>query len=420
MRLAPTPFDLPDLERTVAEVLDQRLRPAATHPVAVAVSGGGDSLALLLAAAAWARATHRRLLVLTVDHGLNPASGAWTATCAAHAARLGAGFVPLSWEGPKPTTGLAATARTARHVLLAQAARAAGARVILIGHTADDVLEARAMRSAGSSTPEPRVWSPSPVWPEGRGLFLLRPLLGLRRSDLRRWLEARGETWIDDPANADPRFARTRARGEMDPAAAAPEPAEPVQPRALAAACRMDAAGVLTVARDSLRSAPQAEATAFLGAACLCAAGTTRPPSPPRLRNLLARLRSDAAVAATLAGARIEGDAGEVRILREAGEAARGGLGALSLDGGQTAVWDGRFEITADADLEVRPLAGLAARLPGHERKALLAFPAKARPGLPATVRGGRAACLVLGGQARALALERLHAACGLVEGEPA
>jgi tRNA(Ile)-lysidine synthase len=97
----------------------------------------------------------------------------------------------------------------------------------LLGHTADDLAEAAAMRAEGSSVSDPRYWSPSPVWPEGRGVMLLRPLLGERRAALRAWLSGRGETWLDDPANDDPRSARARARR----AGASLVDASPAEPR---------------------------------------------------------------------------------------------------------------------------------------------------------------------------------------------
>jgi tRNA(Ile)-lysidine synthase len=285
--------------------------------------------------------------------------------------------------------------------------------VVLMGHTADDVAEARAMRAAGSTTPEPRAWGPSPAWPEGRGVFLLRPMLALRRAEIRAWLTARGEIWIDDPANEDLRSARARARkagpGDLPAPSAAP------LPEALAGACAMDAAGVLSLPRARLRAAAADEAAAFLGIACLCAAGTRRPPGAAQARALLARLAGEAPVTATLAGARIEADADGVRFLREAGEATRGGLGPMRLRAGETAVWDGRFEIAAHGDLAVRRLRGLAAQLSAHDRAALAGLPARARPSLPATEEGGRARLV----QARPLALERLRAACGLVAREP-
>jgi tRNA(Ile)-lysidine synthase len=396
-----------DLDAVAAGVLDRRLSRVSPRPVAVALSGGGDSVALLLAAQAWARAAGRPLLALTVDHGLQAESAGWTAQCAARADALGVGFKALHWEGGKPARGLPAAAREARHRLLAEAAREAGARVILLGHTADDTLEARAMRRAGSSTPEPRDWAPSPAWPEGRGLHLLRPLLGVRRAAIRRWLTARGEAWIEDPANADPRYARARARRDLTSTDLAATPDLPL-PRDLAAACRMDAAGVLSLDRARLAAEPQTAAT-FVAMACLCAAGTRRPPERARAERLAVQLAGADAVSATLAGARIEADGREVRFLREPGEAARGGLASLRLAAGETGVWDGRLEIEGPA--HIGALAGQASRLSKADRGRLQAFPPKARAGLP--VDGTR----LLDGLP--LALARLHAACGLVDREP-
>jgi tRNA(Ile)-lysidine synthase len=398
-------------------VLDRRLRPEVRRPVAIAFSGGGDSLALLLVADAWARAAGRKLVVLTVDHGLQAGSGDWTAACAATAARLGLAFEALAWTGHKPATGLSAAARAARHRLLADAARAADAGVILMGHTADDVLEARLMRAKGATTPEPREWSPSPAWPQGRGVFLLRPLLGLRRSEIRDWLATRGERWIEDPANENPASARANARREIAMGAEGPAPMETEVPaRDLALACRADVGGGLRIARRNLAATSPEALSKFVSAACLCAAGTDRPPARARVLHLADRLRGGEAFTATLAGARIEADDVEVGFLREAGEAARGGLQPLSLAAGETGVWDGRFEIAAARAMEIRSAAGLRSRLPPADRKALMALPAGARDVVPVSVEDGG---LTLAA-AQPLALERLRAACGAVEREPA
>jgi tRNA(Ile)-lysidine synthase len=345
---------LPGLENEVGEVLDRRLLPDSPRPIAMALSGGGDSLALLLAANAWATSAGRRLLVLTVDHGLRAESAGWTADCAATARRLGLAFQALAWTGEKPLTGLPAAARAARHALLADAAREAGARVILMGHTADDSLEARVMREAGSSTSEPREWAPSPAWPRGRGVFLLRPMLGVRRAGIRAWLAARGETWIDDPANADTAYARPRARQALAGGASPSAANAHASAGALALVCKARADGGLEIARDDLRTAPAQALTRFVSAACLCAAGTDRPPARERVQRLAARLTDAELFVATLAGARIEADEGQVRFLREPGEAARGGLAPIALQAGETGVWDGRFEIEAVQDREVR------------------------------------------------------------------
>lgn len=375
----------PGLEHTVGAILDRRLLRANPRPVAVALSGGGDSLALLLAAADWAKRASRPLLLLTVDHQLRPQSADWTWACAATAERLGLAFRALAWTDEKPATGLPAAARHARHALLAEAAREAGARVILMGHTADDGLEARVMRNQGSTTPEPREWSPSPAWPQGRGLFLLRPLMGMRRADIRSWLTARGESWIDDPANEDAAYARPRARQALaaGAAGAATRPNPPAS--GLALACRETFDGGFELARAELRAAAPEALLRFVSAACLCAAGTSRPPARLRVERLAARLGVAVSFVASLAGARIEADPDRVRFLREPGEAARGGLAPMRLEAGETGVWDGRFEVTAERSLEVR------------------AAPRSTHPDPPG----------------RSLTRDRLLAACGAIEREP-
>src|ERR1700722_3850685 len=123
----------------VSAILDCRLDARLTQPVAVAFSGGGDSLGALIATKAWADGCGRPVIALHVDHGLQAASGAWRAFAADAAARLGVGFRPLVWTGEKPVRGIASAARRARHGLIAEAGRAAGASTVVFGHTADDI-----------------------------------------------------------------------------------------------------------------------------------------------------------------------------------------------------------------------------------------------------------------------------------------
>jgi tRNA(Ile)-lysidine synthase len=411
------------LEATVRAALDRRLRRDIEAPLAVALSGGGDSLALALILAGWARDAGRSLLILTVDHRLRAESEAWAQACAETAGRLSARFQALTWDGPKPPNGIAAAARQARHRLLAQAARAAGARVILMGHTASDVAEAEAMRAAGSTTPSPKAWSPSPVWPQGRGLFILRPMLGLTREAVRAWLAARRETWIDDPANADPESARVQARAQT--AGQAPSAASDPATLSLGESCRFDPAGGVYLSRQALRDATPEDGAALIGIATVCAGGGDRLPSSERLRRLREILTSEAGAATSLAGARIETAKDEVSFLREPGEAKRGGLATLYLTPGKPLVWDGRFEFTASRPgLHVDRLEGLSRRLPKPEQLALRPFAPKARLGLPALVDGEAISCPALqpveGVETRLLVAERLFAACGLVEREPA
>jgi tRNA(Ile)-lysidine synthase len=400
----------------VRGAFDRRLDPGARAPLAVGFSGGGDSLALLLAARAWADEAGRALIVLTVDHGLQPASAGWTDAAGALAARLGLGFRPLAWTGPKPAHGLPAAARAARHRLLAAAAREAGACVLLLGHTADDVLESERMRQAGSSVGTPREWSPSPAWPEGRGVFLLRPLLGLRRQALRRRLGGCGLAWIEDPANEDAAFARARARAAL---ADAPDPrppaggAGPIPADAFAA----DGFGLVRLDRARLRRLPDSLARRLLSAACVSAGGGDRLPRRGRVSALLERLRGPGELTATLAGARLEA-AGEVLICRDPG---RQETCPQGLAGASAQVWDGRFEVSRPAEL--RPLRGQGSRLSAAEAGRLRRLPAMVRPTLPA-VRGahGSVTCPLLAERSafdvHCLVGRRLAAAAGLVGSE--
>ncbi len=384
--IAPTPvWDA--FETPANQSLNARLSFDDPAPVAVAISGGGDSLCLLLLAKAWADRRGRRLVALTVDHGLQPDSGRWALSCLDRIARLGVESRLLAWDGPKPATGLSAAARAARHRLLAESAREAGAAVILMGHTADDRAEAALMRQEGSTAPSPREWAPSPVWPEGRGLFILRPLLAYRRSDIRVFLAAAGETWIDDPANDNPASARARARGRLAsvPGIATDEQAQsPGPPPAL----RLGPAGDLMLSLAALMDRP--DAAADLGAALVSASGSQGAPRRERRERLLERLTSGRPVAATLAGARVRSDGGNALFVRDAADRRGAGGQDLTLRPGRETAWDGRFAIRANApDIVVGLLHGRMSRLPPDLRRAVGELPPSVRPALPVLLSAG-------------------------------
>ena len=290
MRLTPDN----DLTARAFARLDARLTRETERPVALALSGGGDSIALLRLATDWARARGRRVLALTIDHRLNVESGGWTAFAGEAARAAGANWRGLSWDGDKPKTGLTAAARAARHGLIADAAREAGASVVLFAHTADDIAEADLMRAQGSTLGRVREWSPSPAWPQGRGLMLLRPLLGERRGVLRNWLAGQGADWIEDPANADPRFGRSRARQAL--AGAAPQAMDDARAQ-VGGRPTMDGEAMARVARDIGARA--------LAAALVCVGGGATPPRGARVQALTARLKAGEDFAATLCGARL-------------------------------------------------------------------------------------------------------------------
>ena len=382
--------------------MDRRLDPASPAPVALALSGGSDSVALLHLAHAWALGSGRPLLALTVDHGLYAESATWTAEAGEAACALGVGWRAMPWLGPKPATGLPAAARAARHALLADAAREAGACAMLIGHTADDVAESELIRGQTPAHGRMTQWSPSPAWPEGRGVFLLRPLLSMRRTDLQAWLRTLGKTWLDDPANADPRYARTRARSSIDSGRGLLSPSCQASLRASSAprlaarlwtpgtnpgetrqgshaGAEVDAAGGLTVpVEDLLRgSHPKDVLAKFV----LCASGRSRPPSGAALARVLMQISEGETVTGTLGGARLRCTDGRLRVTRELG---RRPPEPLDLPEGAATVFDGRFELAASAPgLRVTPVAGHAAALCRADRDALRAIPADCRPALP-------------------------------------
>lgn len=186
-------------------------------PLAVAVSGGPDSLALLLLAHA---AYPDRVSAVTVDHGLRPESAAEAAYVADIAARLGVTHAILRAEWPEqpPAAGIQEAARDARYAALLPWCRANGIAALLTAHHADDQAETLLMRLArGAGLPGLAGIRPKR---ERSGVSILRPLLRWRAAELRELCRIADVAPIDDPSNADPRHERTRVRRLLrDPAA---------------------------------------------------------------------------------------------------------------------------------------------------------------------------------------------------------
>ncbi|MGZ3297417.1 MAG: tRNA lysidine(34) synthetase TilS [Asticcacaulis sp.] len=345
-------------------------------PLGVAVSGGGDSVALLYRLARWGQ---RPLHVFCVDHGLNPDSAGWTEGVAGHAREAGAAFTALRWTGVKPATGISAKARLARHALLAGAARQAGIRVLCLAHTADDVAEAAWMRANGSNVTAPAEWSPSPVWPQGRGVFLLRPLLHENRDALRGELRDQGISWIDDPANADPRSLRARARL----AEKARLPADPADICDISPLIGNEWAqyGLISLHTDALSALPPFFARKILAAAVVCAGGGDRLPRGDSVEALMTAVQTGKT--ATLCGARIWTADGRIHMVREAGDIARHNPEPLCVSPDVEAMWDGRYAIRASRGGTVSAIQGRRDRLDEAGRRALSRLPAPLRGTLP-------------------------------------
>jgi tRNA(Ile)-lysidine synthase len=179
----------------------------AGETIGIAVSGGGDSTALLHLALQ----AGLRVEAVTVDHRLRDDSAAEALAVARVCAGLGVPHAVRVWDhGPEVPGNLMDAARRARLELIGDWARGRGLAHVALGHTRDDQAEtvlmglARVAGVAGLSGMR-RAWF-------DRGVTFHRPLLDAGREELRDWLRSQGLAWVDDPTNDNPRFTRIRAR----------------------------------------------------------------------------------------------------------------------------------------------------------------------------------------------------------------
>jgi tRNA(Ile)-lysidine synthase len=375
--------------------------------LALACSGGGDSVALLHLASAWAHQRGRRLHVLTVDHGLRPEAADEAEFVRRLSAQLGWPFQVLNWTGDKPDTALQEQARHARHGLLAEACLRLGITHLLLAHTRDDQAETVCMRlMAGGGWQGAAAMSgvaPSPIWPQGRTIRLLRPLLDENRSGLRVWLEQRGETWRDDPSNTDRRYTRIRIRQalagastriELAPrlAALSAELQHLVRQEGLAAAVlarrsvRLTAWGGASLDHDAMAQSMPCVRRRLLDTLILAVSGQASLPSRDAVLVIEAALMDGKT--ATAGGVLCRRQAGKTWIVRDPGAV----LGRVDRPatarptpdpaGGQT--WDGRFYLSpALANFTAAPLGPdyreigedtVLKEVPGFARAGLLAL----------------------------------------------
>jgi len=328
------PSDETPLEAAEFAALMAAAGPFEEAPhVAVALSGGPDSLALTFILAAWCAETGGCLTALTVDHALRPASAAEARQVAAWMAGRRIPHVILPWEGEKPATGLMAAAREARYALLDHWCRENGVLHLALGHQREDQAATFLMRLKRGSGLDGL--SAMPHATEGFPRHL-RPLLDIPRARLKATLRALSHDWIEDPSNSNPAFERS----------AATEFVANANPLALTAARIALAVKSLARARTAIEEGVAAALAASvtlspLGPALLDPAPFARHPEEVRLRALahllmtvggeaytprlerLERLLCAIETGAlrhgrTLAGCRIRPEDGKIRLLREA------------------------------------------------------------------------------------------------------
>ena len=358
------------LEPAAFDACMRPLEPFEEAPIlAVAVSGGPDSLALTLLANRWARARGGRVVGLTVDHGLREGSadearrtGRWLA-----ARRIEHRI--LAWQGDKPKTGLQKHAREARYALLSDWCRDAGCLHLLTAHHRQDQAETVAIRRARQSGAAGLAAMASVR--ELDGFRLLRPLLGIDRARLIATLRARGQPWIEDPSNDDPAFTRVRfRRSGLDVAALAGEAAlrsrerHESDRRAAAALARLavvDPAGFVTLDAEGFTALTADLAREILSRVLMTVGGGVYPPRGRSLRRLLDHLRATPERGRTLASCRLRSRGAGWMVCREEASSE-----TLRLSAGKRRRWDDRFDVLAGPacpDLTLRALGDDAGRV---------------------------------------------------------
>jgi tRNA(Ile)-lysidine synthase len=313
--------------------------------IGLAVSGGGDSVAMMHIAADWAKG--RRLMIATVDHGLRADSAAEAQAVGRAARALGLPHVTLLWQRETTTGNLMAQARDARLRLLSGWAQRNDLPAVCLGHTADDVAETLVMRlERGSGIDGLAAMA---AWRDAFGMRWLRPMLGAGRHDLRDWMQDHGIDWIDDPSNDNAEFDRVRVRQTiqtlgLDVAGLARSAQHIADARSAlsdyALLIARDAEftrGALSLPLADLRDAPPEIRRRILVAGCRWVTGADYPPRRATLVHALEAMMASGKV--TLDGVILSPSGGRLRMTREAAAAGR----AAPWDG-QT--WDRRWLVS--------------------------------------------------------------------------
>ncbi len=376
--------------------LDQRFQ-GRSGPLGIAVSGGGDSMALLHLAAAWAGEARRTLLAVTVDHGLRPGAAKEAALVGQSCASLGIPHTVLRWTDWDGQGNMQDQARRARRRLISDWAVAGGIGAVFLGHTADDQAETVLLRLARGSGVD-GLSAMDEFAPAVHGLWV-RPFLHVGRQDLRDWLRSRDIAWAEDPSNEDVRFDRVRARAMMRHLAALGLTPERLirtsdHMRRAEASLRQHAESVaakdareegadLCLPLDLLRRVEAEDTPARLLAAGLAWVGHR--PYRPRHDALLRLARSVLdGRSATLSGCHVIPEDDRFRIRREA--RAYGDPASLHSSGGMLrARWDGRWSLHRGATNEDRidPASWRHLRVAALGREGLRACPNWTAQGLP-------------------------------------
>jgi tRNA(Ile)-lysidine synthase len=340
-----SPLTLAELAASLAAIGGFEARPR----IAVGVSGGPDSLALILLADRWARERDGEAWALIVDHGLRPESAAEAQTVAGWLAARAIPHEILVWEGDKPTSGIQAAARETRYRLIAEWCRAQGVLHVLTAHHREDQAETHLIRRRAKSGIDGLAGMPAVR--ELAGCWLLRPLLAVPRTRLAALLADEGQPFLRDPSNLNPAFERARLRLRGTVADDAIEQAracgaarierECSLDRQLARAVALHPAGFGVVDPAAIATADPDSAERLLGRVAACIGGAHYPARRVRLARLRAGLLAQPDRARTLGGCRFVPWRGRLLVLREPAAASA----PVRIEPGESLVWDRRFAV---------------------------------------------------------------------------
>ncbi|MFZ5965286.1 tRNA lysidine(34) synthetase TilS [Thalassococcus sp. BH17M4-6] len=364
--------------------MGQLLGPDFPSDIALAVSGGGDSMAMLTLAHNWTRVWGVRLWVVTVDHGLRPESADEAAFVAEEVRALGHPHATLRWHWD----GQGNVQDAARHARLSLIDRwRAGLDHVLMAHTQDDVAETFLMRLKRGSGVDglsamrarrrvvPHVGTP-PALPDADvtqtqappmrgaaatpGFDVIRPCLDMRRAELRHYLRTLKGRWVEDPSNDDPAFGRVQMRQALSVLEEAGlsvasltrtadrmrRASDALRARAVEAwralqpedAGQMHRTGDVSFDRTGFeRVEPETQLRLLAAALQYVSTNAYRPRADP-LQAVLERVLAGGA--GTLHGCEVRADGAQLRILREFQAVA-----ALQTRAGDARLWDGRWQV---------------------------------------------------------------------------
>jgi tRNA(Ile)-lysidine synthase len=340
---------------TIGEFIEQMasFEPFELNPkVAVAVSGGGDSMSLALLAHEWANSCGGSLVALTVDHGLRAESANEAAQVKNWLYNYNIPQITLKWRGPYPSSGLQAAARKARYQLMMDYCSQNEILHLLIGHHREDQAETVMIRNESNSGPHGLAGMASVrELPEIR---LLRPLLDLSRSRLIHTLTNIGQSWIKDPSNENIKMARARLRLKggflthveamkiSDINAKKRVSDENATSYLSARALRFHPEGFITLYRNVIRSEDNEVVERLLSRIIMSVAGRQYPPRSMKIRRLLDLIISNNNVKGyTLGGCRLLMKKDLIYVFRE-----ESGVGpSIQLTAGVRLLWDNRFSV---------------------------------------------------------------------------